>query len=86
MSELTINTTQNVVLNFTAATVTERIFASLIDILIKIAYCIVVVLIVIYGLGLGKKLDNLDNWSAMAIGIIVFFPVLIYIQIKKERK
>ena len=78
MSELTINTTQNVVLNFTAATVTERIFASLIDILIKIAYCIVVVLIIVYGLGLGKKLDNLDNWSAMAIGIIVFFPVLIY--------
>ena len=78
MSELTINTTQNVVLNFTAATVTERIFASLIDIVIKLAYCIVVVLIVVYGLGLGKKLDNIDNWSAMAIGIIVFFPVLIY--------
>ena len=78
MSVLTINTTQNVVLNFTAASISERIFASVLDILIKIAYCIVVAVVFLHWLDLGKKLDTMDNWSAIAVGILLFFPVLIY--------
>ena len=41
MTELQINTTQNVNINFTAASVGERILAYVIDWIIKIAYIIV---------------------------------------------
>jgi hypothetical protein len=42
MNEITINTTQNVQINFTAAGVGDRILAYLLDLLIKIAYGIVI--------------------------------------------
>jgi len=42
MSELSINTTQNVNINFKAATVGERMLASFLDTLIKLAYVIVI--------------------------------------------
>ena len=48
MSELTINTTQNVNINFTAASVGERMLASIVDSLIKYAYLIVIFYIVFY--------------------------------------
>ena len=78
MSELTINTTQNVNINFTAATVGERISASVIDLLIKSAYCIVVYGIFFYYLGINELMDSLDGWAAGAIFTIFFFPVMIY--------
>ena len=78
MSELTINTTQNVAINFTAASIGERISASLLDLLIKIAYCIVIGLIFFYWLGLTEKMNSMDSYSSMAIGIIFFFPVIVY--------
>ena len=78
MSELTINTTQNVAVNFTTATIGERIWASVLDLLIKAAYCIVIGLVFFYWLGLGSRLEAIDDWSAMAVGIVFFFPVLIY--------
>lgn len=78
MSELAINTSQNVNIKFTAASVGERILASFLDILIKIAYMIVIGYFVIYLTGLGKKLDSFDQWSIFAVMIILFFPALIY--------
>jgi uncharacterized RDD family membrane protein YckC len=78
MSELSINTTQNVEINFTAATVGERIGASVIDLLIKIAYSIVVFYIFFYWFGISDKIDKMDGWSATAIVIVFFFPVMIY--------
>ena len=78
MSELTINTTQNVNINFTAATVGERISASVIDLLIKSAYCIVVYGIFFYYLGINELMDSLDGWAAGAILTLFFFPVMIY--------
>ena len=42
MSELSINTTQNVLINFKTASVGERVQSYLIDLLIKIAYGITV--------------------------------------------
>ena len=78
MSELSINTTQNVIINFTAATVGERIGASVIDLLIKAAYGITVFYVFFYWLGISEKLDTMDNWSAGAIVTIFFFPVMIY--------
>lgn len=78
MSELSINTTQNVNINFKAATVGERMLASFLDILIKLAYIIVVFSIFFYWLGLNKKMDAMDSWSVFAIIIVFYFPVLIY--------
>lgn len=78
MSELTINTTQNVNINFKAASVGERILASFIDLVIKFAYIIVVWYVFLYLLGISKYIDNADTWSGMSIIIILFFPVFIY--------
>ena len=78
MSELTINTTQNVNINFTAATIGERITASLIDFLIKGAYCIVVYGIFFYYFGINEYMDSLDSWQEGAIFTLFFFPVMIY--------
>jgi uncharacterized RDD family membrane protein YckC len=78
MSELSINTTQNVNINFTAASVGERISASLLDLLIKIAYSIVVFTIFFYWFGISKWIDNMDPWSQGAIITLFFFPVMIY--------
>ena len=77
MTQLTIVTTQNVSINFTAASVGERILAQIIDILIMVAYAIVVgYLLDILGFNtitLGK-----DKWSIMAISIIIFSPIIFY--------
>lgn len=78
MSELSINTTQNVNINFIAATVGERISASVLDLLIKIAYCIVVYGIFFYSLGIDNYLDSLDDFSKGAVITLFFFPVMIY--------
>jgi uncharacterized RDD family membrane protein YckC len=78
MSELTINTTQNVNINFTAATIGDRILAYFIDLIIKIAYCIVVYGIFFYWLGINKAFESMDNWSVVAIMLVFYFPVMIY--------
>jgi uncharacterized RDD family membrane protein YckC len=78
MSELSINTTQNVNINFTAASVGERLGAFLLDMLIKIAYIIFISYFVFNLLGLSKVLDKLDQWSAMAVGMIFMLPYIFY--------
>jgi uncharacterized RDD family membrane protein YckC len=78
MSELTINTTQNVNINFIAASVGSRMLASLLDLIIKAAYSIVVFYIFFYWLGVKDVLDGMDNWSRIAIILVFYFPVLIY--------
>jgi uncharacterized RDD family membrane protein YckC len=78
MSELTINTTQNVNINFTAASVGSRMLASLLDLIIKAAYSIVVFYIFFYWLGINDIMDGMDNWSRIAIILVFYFPVLIY--------
>ncbi|MNQ07810.1 RDD family protein [compost metagenome] len=78
MSELSIRTTQNVNINFTAASVGERMLAYLIDLTIKIAYCIVVYGIFFYWLGINRAMDNMDQWSVIAILLVFYFPVMVY--------
>jgi uncharacterized RDD family membrane protein YckC len=78
MSELSINTTQNVNINFTAATVADRMFGYLLDLLIKIAYAITVFGIFFYWLGLNDWLDGLDNWSIAAVLVVFYSPVIFY--------
>ena len=72
MSQLTITTTQNVTINFTAASVGERLLGQILDILVIIAYSFVVSNIIDI-IGLEKYLNSLDYWSVRAAYIIVFF-------------
>jgi uncharacterized RDD family membrane protein YckC len=77
MSELTINTTQNVTINFTAASIGHRILAFGIDLLIMIAYLISIYLLLFYT-GLTSIMEGLDGWSQMALQSIIFLPVMFY--------
>lgn len=78
MSELSINTTQNVKINFKAASVGERIGSYFIDLIIKIAYGIVVYGIFFYWIGFNKYFYETDPWSAMSVVLIFYFPIVIY--------
>lgn len=78
MNEITINTTQNVNINFTAASVGHRIFGSIIDWIIKFAYIFAVSYLVFDLLNFNKVIEKFDPWSQMSIFIIIYFPVFIY--------
>ena len=78
MSELSINTTQNVTINFSAATVADRIFGYVLDLLIKIAYAITIFGIFFYWLGLNDAMEDMDNWSRIAVIIVFYSPVIFY--------
>ena len=78
MSELSITTTQNVNINFTAASVADRMLAYLVDLLIKSAYFVVVWGIVFYSLVFNQRMAGLDTWSYYAVVVIFYSPVLFY--------
>ncbi|MCK0110058.1 RDD family protein [Flavobacteriaceae bacterium S0825] len=78
MVELQINTTQNVNINFTAASVGERILAWGIDWLIKIAYGIVIYQIMFKLLTIDEFIEDMDFWSQMAIIAVFYLPVIFY--------
>src|SRR5690606_7369257 len=78
MTQLSINTAQNVEINFTAAPLSDRILAYLTDLLIKIGYCVVVYVVFFHWLGFARLLDTLDTWSGIALLLIFYFPVIIY--------
>lgn len=78
MSELSITTTQNVTINFNAATVGHRMLGYLLDLLVKIAYSIVVWGIFFYSLGFNERMFGLDTWSYFAIVIVIYSPVIFY--------
>ncbi|WPO83195.1 RDD family protein [Chryseobacterium sp. JJR-5R] len=78
MSQIAINTSQNVNINFSTASVGDRLIAFIIDLLIKVAYGIAVFYIFFNLLDLGYLLSGLDQWSVMAVYIILLFPTVIY--------
>lgn len=78
MVELQINTTQNVNINFTAASVGERILAYVIDWLIKIAYAVVVFQILFNLIGIEEWFEDADTWSIMATVALFYLPVIFY--------
>ena len=71
MSELQINTTQNVKISFNAAGAGERLLAFIIDTAIKIGY----MLVLNWTFG---AFDNMDEWSQIAINTVLSFPVMFY--------
>lgn len=78
MTELQINTTQNVNISFTAASVGERILAYIIDWIIKIAYAIVTYQLVFNLFKIDRIIADMDQWSQIAIYATFFLPVIFY--------
>ncbi|KMQ68107.1 transporter [Chryseobacterium sp. FH2] len=78
MSQIAINTSQNVNINFNIASVGERMLAFIIDMLIKVAYVIITLYLFFNFFNLDYFLRGLDTWSQMAIYIAITFPVHIY--------
>ena len=83
MTQLSINTTQNVNINFTAASVGDRILGQLLDSLVKIAYGIMVYIIVQI-FSLENLFDGLDQWSIIAIISVIGLPVMFYSLIQES--
>ena len=77
MSNLYITTTQNVKLFFTPATIGERMLAYGVDLLIKIAYAIVILVLYSY---LGNIKNIIDNHDDISIALIFLFslPLIFY--------
>lgn len=78
MVELQINTTQNVNINFIAASVGERILAYIIDLIIKIAYVVVTYQIVFNLFHVDDMVEDMDDWSRIAILVSFYLPVVFY--------
>ncbi|MXO06877.1 RDD family protein [Flavobacterium sp. HBTb2-11-1] len=78
MSELSINTTQNVKINFIAASVGERLGAFFIDLFIVICYITALSIILFDWLELDRLMVNLDGWSRGAIFLLLYSPVIVY--------
>lgn len=78
MSQIAINTSQNVNINFNIASVGDRMIAFIIDLLIKVAYIIFIFYVFFNILDLGYILNDLDFWSVRAVYIILLFPTVIY--------
>ncbi len=75
MKTLQINTTQNVNINFTIASVSERTLAFAVDNALKFTY----IYIAFNYLNLFNFQDSLgDQWSIKAMDILVFLPITFY--------
>lgn len=83
MNQLSITTTQNVNINFSAASVGDRLLGQVLDNLVKIAFVIVVSYSLEYT-GLGKHLDFEDPWSTASVMILIYSPVIIYSLIQES--
>lgn len=74
MDQVAINTTQNVNINFNLASFGDRMLGYLIDEIIKFSYILTVTFLLSY-------LDftgDMDNWSIMAIYVVLFLPAIFY--------
>ncbi len=78
MTQLSINTTQNVTINFSAASIGERILACLFDLLIMFVYIMLINWIVFQWFGLDNAISDLDGWSQNAVHLVFFLPVFFY--------
>ncbi|MDQ1163621.1 putative RDD family membrane protein YckC [Chryseobacterium sp. SORGH_AS 447] len=78
MSQIAINTSQNVNINFNTASVGDRMIAFILDLLIQVAYTIAIFYIFFNILDLGYLLNGLDPWSIRAVYVILLFPTFVY--------
>lgn len=78
MNVIAINTSQNVNLDFSVASLGDRMLAFIIDWIVKISYLIFLFFIFNYILPLDNVIRGWDNWSVMAFFGIILLPVEIY--------
>ncbi|MEL1244097.1 RDD family protein [Flavobacterium sp. DGU11] len=78
MSELSITTTQNVNINFNTASAGDRMLAYLLDLVIWIAYYIVIFVVIFEVTGFNDYLSEFDPWSQRAVYMFFFLPVMLY--------
>lgn len=78
MSELSITTTQNVNINFNTASAGERVLAYLLDLVVIIAYYVVIYYIILNLLNGEQLMVGFDEWTERAIQGIISLPVLFY--------
>ena len=78
MNGITIITTQNVAINFKAASLGERLLAFAIDMAIKIVYIIALFYFVFDLLGLGSFVNAFDSWEQSSIMFLLFSPTVFY--------
>lgn len=76
MSEILVNTSQNVNLNFAVASIGERMLAFGIDMAIKIAYIILLVIIENFIIPFSKF--TTDPWAYQALIAILLLPFIFY--------
>ncbi|MHC5310796.1 RDD family protein [Myroides sp. LJL116] len=75
MANLRINTTQNIIISFNNASLGKRIFAFFLDLLFMVLYFL---LIFILWTNLFRNYTISDNFMTMAIGVIIFLPIIMY--------
>jgi len=78
MSQLSITTTQNVNINFNTASVGQRVLAYLIDVVIILAFTIVVQFVIFPILDIDDYLEETDVWTSRAIYGLAFLPIMFY--------
>lgn len=78
MTEITINTAQNVAINFKPASLGERMLAFFLDMLIKTAYVMAVFFLIYEIFQWGSYLNYLDNWERNVIQFGIYSPVIFY--------
>ncbi len=78
MSELSILTTQNVEIDFTAASIGQRVLSSLFDLCVLIAYTLLIWYLFFQLVPITESTFSIDQWSVMAIFIIINLPVIFY--------
>ncbi|MBW8358424.1 MAG: RDD family protein [Weeksellaceae bacterium] len=78
MSQIAISTSQNVNIQYNVASVGERIVAFLIDLVIKAAYVLVLYSVLNKFFNLGTYFDSMDQWSIMAVMIMITLPIHVY--------
>lgn len=76
MNQIPINTSQNVNIMFHLASVGERIFAFIIDMLIKMAY--ISTIIFIFEDYIDLVMSELENWARVIFILIILAPVWFY--------
>ncbi len=78
MTEITINTAQNVAINFRPASLGERIVAFIIDMAIKMAYVFAVLYLMYEVFHLQRLLNSLDSWEQGVVMFALFIPFIFY--------
>lgn len=78
MTEITINTAQNVAINFKAASLGERILAFAIDMAIKMAYMLAVYFLMYRIFNLGNFINSLDSWEEGVLMFFIMIPFIFY--------